>query len=187
MFGINVPTARTALTREPCRATRWVRGRLAPTGEDLEERANWKVKTRWIVGASAVTTAISVVGIALTPALIPFPIVLIALTPRLPLLFLAAATTNPLLFFGVVISRMLVDDPIHVALGRRYGARLVPPKAQRLMARLGVVAIALRPTRGVLAAAGACRMRTSRIVIADVVGTVGLAVAIYFGTTAVSG
>jgi hypothetical protein len=42
------------------------------------------------------------------------------------------------------------------------------------MVRLGVVGIALRPTSRVIAAAGICRMRTSRIVIADVVGTVGL-------------
>jgi hypothetical protein len=89
----------------------------------LRSGRNWKVKTRWILGAWAVTSAISVVGIVLTPALIAFPIVLIALTPRLPFLFMAAATTNLLLFFGVVVPRMLVDDPIHVALGRRYGAR----------------------------------------------------------------
>ena len=39
---------------------------------------------------------------------------------------MAAATTNPLLFFGVVVPRMIVADPIPIALGRRYGARLVP-------------------------------------------------------------
>ena len=187
MFATTVPTVPTTLTGHLSRAARWVRGRFEPTSEDLEERANWKVKTRWILGAWAVTTAISVVAIVLTPALIAVPIVLVALTPRLPFLFMAAATTNPLLFFGVVISRMLVDDPIHVTLGRRYGARLVPRKAQRLIGRLGAVGIVLRPTRTALAAAGACKLRTSRIVIADVVGTVGLAVGVYFGTAAVWG
>jgi hypothetical protein len=187
MSAITVPTPPPTLTGQLSRAARWVRGRLAPTGEDLAERANWKIKTRWILGAWAVTTAISVMAIVLTPALITVPIVLVALTPRLPFLFMAAATTNPLLFFGVVVSRMLVDDPIHVALGRRYGARLVPRKAHRLMVRLGALGIALRPTRTALAAAGACKMRTSRIVIADVVGTVGLAIGVYYSTATVTG
>jgi hypothetical protein len=187
MFAITIPTTTTTVTGQVSRVARWVRGRLAPTGEDLEERANWKIKTRWILGAWAATSAISAVGTALTPALLAFPIVLIALTPRLPFLFIAAATTNPLLFFGVVVPRMIVADPIHIALGRRYGARLVPQKAQRLMLRLGVVGIALRPTSRVLAAAGACKMRTSRILVADVIGTVGLAAGIYFGTTTVWG
>jgi hypothetical protein len=169
------------------RVARWVRGRLAPTGEDLEERANWKIKTRWILGAWAAFSAISMVGTVLTPALLAVPMVLIALCPRLPFLFIAAATTNPVLFFAVCVPRMIVADPIHIALGRRYGARLVPHKAQRLMRRLGVVGIALRPTSRVLAAAGACKIRTSRILIADVIGTVGLVAGIYFGTTTVWG
>ena len=188
MFDTTIPSAPAPQAGRLAQAARWVRGRLAPTGEDLEERANWKVKTRWIMAAWAVTTAMSVVAIVLTPALLALPIVLVALTPRLPFLLMAAvAGTNPLLFFGVVISRMLIDDPIHIALGRRYGARLVPRKAQRMIARLGAVAIALRPTRTALAAAGACNMRTSRIVIADVVGTVGLAAGAYFGMAAFSG
>ena len=187
MFATTISTTATMPTGQLSRVAHWVRGRLAPTGEELEERANWKIKTRWILGAWAATSAISLLGTALTPALIAFPLVLIALTPRLPFLFMAAATTNPVLFFGVVVPRMIVADPIHIALGRRYGARLVPQKAQRLMLRLGVVGIALRPTSRVLAAAGACKMRTSRILTADLVGTVGLAAGIYFGTSTVFG
>ena len=170
MFAITIPTAPTTLTGQLSRAARWVRGRPRPPARTLRSGRNWKVKTRWILGAWAVTSAISVVGIVLTPALIAFPIVLIALTPRLPFLFMAAATTNLLLFFGVVVPDV-VDDPIHVALGRRYGARAGaaegaaadgPPRRGRDSAR---------PTSRVIAAAGICRMRTSRIVIADVVGT----------------
>ena len=194
MFATTVITTATTPTGQydravgqVCRAARWVRSRLAPTGEDLEERANWKIKTRWILGAWAAFSAVSMLGTALTPALLAVPMVLIALCPRLPFLFMAAATTNPVLFFAVCVPRMIVADPIHIALGRRYGARLVPQKAQRLMKRLGVVGIALRPTSRVLAAAGACQMRTSRILIADAIGTVGLVAGIYFGTTTVWG
>jgi hypothetical protein len=167
------------------RAAHWVRGRLAPTGEDLEERADWKIKTRWILGAWVAFSVISMLGTVLTPALRAVPMVLIALCPRLPFLFMAAATTNPVLFFAVCVPRMMVADPIHIALGRRYGARLVPQKAQRLMMRLGVVGIALRPTSRVLAAAGACKIRTSRILIADVIGTIGLVAGIYYGTATI--
>ena len=50
------------------------------------------------------------------------------------------------------------------------------------MSRLGLVGVALRPTSKVLAAAGACKLRTSRVLTADVVGTVGLLVSVYVGT-----
>jgi hypothetical protein len=187
MFATTIPTAATMSTGQLARVTQWVRGRLAPTGEELEERANWKIKTRWFLGAWAALSAISALGTVLTPALLAFPMVLIAFTPRLPFLFMAAATTNPLLFFAVAVPRMLVADPIHIALGRRYGGRIVPRRAQRLMLRLGLVGVALRPTSKVLAAAGACKLRTSRVLVADVLGTVGLVAGIYLGTSTVFG
>jgi hypothetical protein len=182
-----LPTTTTAAYAVPARVGRWVRARLAPTGEDLEERSNWRVKTRWILGAWAVLSAVSALGTALTPTLLAFPMVLVAFTPRLPFLFLAAASANPLLFFGVALPRMLVADPIHIALGRRYGGRFVPQRARRLMQRLGLLGVALRPTSKVLAAAGACKLRTSRVLTADVLGTVGLLTSVYVGTSAVLG
>lgn len=187
MTATTIPTTTPALTGRAARVTRWVRARLAPTGEDLEERSSWKVKTRWILGAWAVLSAVSALGTALTPALLAFPILLVAFTPRLPFLFLAATSANPVLFFCVAVPRMLVADPIHIALGRRYGGRFVPRRAQRLMLRLGLLGVALRPTSKVLAAAGACKLRTSRVLIADVLGTIGLVVGIYVGTSTVLG
>jgi hypothetical protein len=181
-------TTKTASLAGPvARVLRWVRGRLAPTGEDLAERANWKVKTRWILGAWALLSAVSALGTALTPALLAFPMVLVAFTPRLPFLVMAAATANPVTFFCVAVPRMLVADPIHITLGRRYGGRFVPRRAQRLMDRLGLLGVALRPTSKVLAAAGACKLRTSRVLIADVLGTVGLTISVYVGATSVLG
>ena len=55
------------------------------------------------------------------------------------------------------------------------------------MTRLGLVGVALRPTSKVLAAAGACKLRTSRVLTADVLGTVGLLASIYVGTSTVVG
>jgi len=154
---------------------------------DLEERSSWKIKTRWILGAWALLSAVSALGTALTPALLAFPIVLVAFTPRLPFLVLAATTANPVLFFGVAVPRMLVADPIHIALGRRYGGRFVPRRCRRVMDRLGLLGVAIRPTSKVLAAAGACKLRTSRVLTADVLGTVGLLATIYVGASSVLG
>jgi hypothetical protein len=187
MFANTVATTTSALTGRASRVGQWVRARLAPTGEDLEERSNWKIKTRWILGAWAVMSAVSAMGTALTPTLLAFPMVLVAFTPRLPFLILAATSANPLLFFCVAVPRMLVADPIHIALGRRYGGRFVPQRARRLMNRLGLLGVALRPTSKVLAAAGACKLRTSRVLIADALGTVGLVASIYVGTSTVFG
>ena len=188
MFAATLATPEAA-PRSPAttRVRRWVRARLAPTGEDLEERAGWRVKTRWILGAWAVFSAVSALGTALTPTLLAFPMVLVAFTPRLPFLILAAASANPVLFFCVALPRMLVADPIHIALGRRYGGRFVPRRARRLMTRLGLLGVALRPTSKVLAAAGACKLRTSRVLTADIVGTIGLLISVYIGTTTVVG
>jgi hypothetical protein len=187
MIATTVITATTtttpALAGRAARVVRWVRGRLAPTAEDLEERADWKIKTRWILGAWAAMSAISLAGTALTPVLWAFPLVLVALTPRLAFLPFAAAATNPVLFFCVVIPRMLLADPIHITLGRRYGARFVPKPAQRLMSRFGLFGVALRPTSKVLAAAGACRISTSRVLIVDMLGTIVTVTGVYFGTT----
>ena len=187
MFANTIATTTSALTGRASRVGRWVRARLAPTGEDLEERSNWKIKTRWILGAWAVLSAVSALGTALTPTLLAFPMVLVAFTPRLPFLILAATSANPVLFFCVAVPRMLVADPIHIALGRRYGGRFVPRRARRLMDRLGLLGVALRPTSKVLAAAGACKLRTSRVLTADVLGTVGLLASVYVGTSTVLG
>jgi hypothetical protein len=185
MFATTARTTTSAITAPALRLGGWLRGRLAPTGDDLEERSNWKIKTRWILGAWALLSAVSALGTALTPALLAFPMVLVAFTPRLPFLVLAATTANPVLFFGIAVPRMLVADPIHITLGRRYGGRFVPRRAQRVMDRLGLVGVALRPTSKVLAAAGACRLRTSRVLLADVAGTLGLLATIYVGATSV--
>jgi hypothetical protein len=189
MFAITLPTpAATAVTTGwATRIVGVVRSRLAPSADELEERAGWRIKTRWIISAWAALSAVSALGTALTPVLLAIPMVLIVFTPRLPFLFLAASTTNPVLFFGVALPRMLIADPIHLALGRRYGGRFVPKRAQRLMLRFGLLGVALRPTSKVLAAAGACRLRTSRVLAADAAGTIGLLVSIYVGTASVVG
>ena len=126
-------------------AGRWVRARLAPTGEDLEERAGWKIKTRSMLGGSAALSAVSMLGTAVTPTLLTLPLVLIAFTLRIPFLILAATSVNPVAFFAWRCQGC-AGDPIHLALGRRYGRRFVPRRAQWVMQRFGLFGVALRPT-----------------------------------------
>jgi hypothetical protein len=50
------------------------------------------------------------------------------------------------------------------------------------MLRFGLLGVALRPTSKGLATAGACRLRTSRVLAADASGTIGRLVGIGVGT-----
>jgi hypothetical protein len=58
MFAATVRRTTPAITGPAIRFGGWVRGRLAPSGEDLEERSSWKIKTRWILGAWALLSAV---------------------------------------------------------------------------------------------------------------------------------
>jgi hypothetical protein len=159
-----------------------IRFRLAPSSEGLADQPGTKIKTRWLLAGWAALSAVSAVGTAITPALIPFPLLMLALTPRIPVLMLAATHASPQTFFLVAMPRMLIGDPLQLLLGRRYGSRFVPTTARRLMTRFGIVAVALRPTGHVLAAAGAAGMTTKRVMSADVLGTLALLATIYTGT-----
>src|SRR5262245_32041163 len=88
-----------------------VRSRLAPTAEGLADVPGTKIKTRWLLAGWAALSAVSAVGTAITPALlVPFPVLLMALTPRLPLLVLAAQHCSPMTFFAIAVPRMLIGD-----------------------------------------------------------------------------
>ena len=156
---------------------------MAPTLEDLEERSNWRVKSRLdrrrlggvvrdlgrrhgaVAGASGVPAAAG--G---DHAAIPFLIV-------------AASATNPVLFFCVALPRMTIPDPIHITLGRRYGGRFVPAA--------GTAADASIRPRGSSAPTdeqGAGCSRCLQVghgagVVADVLGTVGLVASVFVTTT----
>jgi len=164
-----------------------VRSRLAPTADGLADVPGTKIKTRWLLAGWAALSAVSAVGTAITPALIHLPLIMMALTPRLPIVALAARDSSPMTFFAIAVPRMLVGDPIHLLLGRRYGSRFVPAKARRLMVKLGIVGVVLRPTGNVLAAAGAVGMTTRRVMSADLIGTLALLLTVYTGTRTIFG
>ena len=55
-----------------------IRARLAPTAEGLVDVPKTRIKTRWLLGAWAALSAVSAFGTAITPALVPFPLVMMA-------------------------------------------------------------------------------------------------------------
>lgn len=182
------PTTRLTVPPSVRRFVTAVRSRLAPTADGLADVPGTKIKTRWLLAGWAALSAVSAIGTAITPALIHFPLLMMAFTPRLPILVYAVKShVSPLGFFAIAVPRMLIGDPIHLLLGRRYGSRFVPAKARRLMVKLGVVGVVLRPTGNVLSAAGAVGMTTRRVMTADLVGTLALLLTIYTGTRTIFG
>lgn len=129
--------------------------------------------TAGLLAALALLTALSTGATLLSPALAADqPLLLAGLSPRVPFLALAAADTPLPLFLLVGLGRLVLADPIHYVLGRRHGAHRVGPRIQRVVGRLGLAAVAIRPNGPVLAAAGAGRLAPAGVVAADVTGTV---------------
>lgn len=108
-----------------------------------------------------------------------YPLLLVALSPRLPFLLLAVPHVGFVPFVLIGTARLCLADPFHFRLGRSLGwlrqgkGRL----AQRLVGHrwarpATAVAVVLRPNGRHLALAGAVGLRTWVVVALDVVGTV---------------
>lgn len=144
-------------------------------------------RTPVLVGGLAALTVASLTGDLLSPTLLGrHPLVLVSLTPRAPFV-LAASHGAPLVaVLAVAVPRLLLADPLHFVLGRRYAGRI----GRRLPAsvrRIGVPAIVASPTGKVLAAAGATGMPPSRVAAADTVGTVARVAALWAVANALPG
>lgn len=135
----------------------------------------------------AALTAVSLLGQALSFSLVrSHPVVLMVLTPRTPYM-IAAATQLPLgPFVAIAVVRLMVADPLHFALGRRYGSGAFDGMAQRLptfalsvVRRYGAWVALMSPTAKVLLVAGAAGLDARRVFIAAAVGTSVRVVAVW--------
>lgn len=153
----------------------------------------WLVPTCGIAALSAV----SAVGTAGAPFLLrSAPLVLVALSPRLAFQVVAARRTGLLPFLAVVVSRLLLGDPLHFLLGRHGGAAAARrwPRAgaalrhaQEVVESWGLAAVAVRPVGVVLAAAGMAGMPGRTVALADLGGTLVQALILYQCAQALGG
>lgn len=141
----------------------------------------------------AALSAISAVGTLLTPALAPHhSLLLVALSPRSLNLVVAASSAPLVTFLLVGVLRLVAADPWHFLLGRHGGDELTAwagrrslragramVRAQRMVSRVGVTVVAVRPCGPVLVAAGACRLSPTRVAVANVTGTAAYVLATY--------
>lgn len=137
-------------------------------------------------------TALGWISLALSPWLLAYPLLLIALNPRMVFLLLVAPKVGLLEFTLVASLRLCLADPFSYMLGVRYGGR-VRAKIERSRMRQWLlratnveksacmVAVWLRPSQTVLAWAGSLRLAPKYVAVADVVTTVVYVILIHRG------
>ena len=141
-------------------------------------------------GLSAVSTAATVSA----PVLTAWPLLLVALSPRLLFLSLAAPHAPAIAFVAVATARLSLADPFHYRLGRSCATsatRRLPAFARRALERsahlqrpAAAVAVLLRPNGPSLAWAGSQRLAPPLVAALDLAGTLAYVVAVRAGASA---
>ncbi len=128
-------------------------------------------------------TAVGWVSLAVSPWLMSYPLLLIALNPRMVFLLLVAPKLGLVEFTLVASLRLCLADPFSYTLGVRYGGR-VRDKIERSRLRRWllsvtrversacIAAVWIRPSQTVLAWAGSLRLSPRYVGVADVITTV---------------
>jgi hypothetical protein len=140
---------------------------------------------------------ISAVGTASAPALLQWPLLLVALSPRLVFLTLAAGQVHWLPFLLVATARLCVADPFHHRLGQICGASAIgrlPGPIRRWAERsvavqrpLAAAAVLVRPNGPFLAWAGSQGLSSGVVHALALVGTVAYLLAVRAGAAALFG
>ena len=143
----------------------------------------------------ALLSVLSAASTAASPVLWRWPLLLMALCPRMLFLALAAKGTSLGTFLLVGTVRLCIGDPFHFAAGRLYGVAALNKGGagwfrrklvflQRGQRRLSPLIVAVRPTGNWLAWAGANGACSRRTAVADITGTVVYCCLIYAGSQA---
>lgn len=145
-----------------------------------------------VIAPLAVLTVLSWATVGISPWLMQWPLLLIALNPRMVFLLLVAPKVGLTEFTLIATARLCVADPFSYLLGARYGHRL-RDRIERTRIRSwllrfttverSAVAIALwvRPSQSVLAWAGSLHVSPRYVAIVDVITTTVYVVAIHQG------
>ncbi len=145
-----------------------------------------------VIAPLAAFTALAWVSLALSPWLMAYPLLLIALNPRMVFLLLVAPKVGLLEFTIVASLRLCIADPFSYMLGVRYGgkvrAKIERSRLRRWLLQITkveksacVLAVWLRPSQTVLAWAGSLRLAPKYVAVADVVTTVAYVILIHRG------
>ena len=152
----------------------------------------------WLpLAALTLLSGCSAVGTLAAPALLPrWPLVVVALSPRWPYLVLAARRSGFLPFLVIAVARLAVADPFHYMLGTHGRAALArrrptlgraAARAAEVVRRGGLLAVGLRPSGLVLAAAGGAGVPAKRVAAADLIGTSIQVAGLYAASTSIGG
>jgi hypothetical protein len=145
-----------------------------------------------LVAPLVVLTGITWAAFALSPWLIQWPLLLIALNPRLMFLLVVAPRVGLVEFTVVATARLCVADPFNYLLGVRYGPglreRLERSRVRRLMLRIMpaertacAVGVWVRPSQPVLLWAGSLGLCPRFVAVADIVTTAAYIAALHQG------
>lgn len=145
-----------------------------------------------VIGPLVAFTALGWISLALSPWLISYPLLLIALNPKMVFLLLVAPRVGLLEFTLIASLRLCLADPFSYMLGVRYGGRVRDRiersrlrnwllRVMRVEQTACVAAVWLRPSQTVLAWAGSLRLSPKYVATADVVTTVVYVVLIHQG------
>lgn len=163
-------------------------GAMAPPVASVEEIDNGLP----VIAPLVAFTALGWISLAMSPWLISYPLLLIALNPKMVFLLLVAPKVGLLEFTLIASLRLCIADPFSYMLGVRYGGR-VRDRIERSRLRNWLlrmtrventacaVAVWLRPSQTVLAWAGSLRLAPRYVALADVATTVVYVIIIHQG------
>ena len=145
-----------------------------------------------VVGPLVALSALGWISLAASPWLMAYPLLLIALNPRMLFLLVVAPRVGLLEFTLIATARLCLADPFSYLLGVRYGSKvrgkLEGSRLRAWLLRVSPVertacagAIWLRPNQTVLAWAGSLRLSPKYVAFADVMTTVAYVVLIHQG------
>jgi len=128
----------------------------------------------------------------MSPWLIHWPLLLIALNPRMVFLLLVAPKLGLMEFTIVATIRLCLADPFSYLLGLRYGGRVRDridrSRLRRMLLKVSPVektaasvAIWLRPSQSILVWAGSLRLSPRYVALSDVATTALYVVLIHRG------
>lgn len=154
----------------------------------------WFHEARHLVLPLAGLSTVSTVATVSAPVLTSWPLLLVALSPRLLFLSLAAPHAPAIAFVAVATARLSLADPFHYRLGRTCASsatRRLPRFARRALERsahlqrpAAALAVLLRPNGPSLAWAGSQRLSPPLVTALDLVGTLAYVLAVRAGASA---